>query len=150
LGAFDLDKWTESMPKTLDNLPELQEPAAGDAVYATVLSPSLNSGEWMSLRAIEWKDKEATLHVDLWQDDAGRKDNVISMHYLVVQLQTPGKLEDGKWQTAPGNYSVKVAWTFLRARDYRNPGEPYAPENPNKVADIKQLLDHAAAKLTIK
>ncbi len=152
VGTFDRDKWWASQPKTVGDLPKLREPEARDPVYATLLSPNLQSMEWMSLRAIEWKDKEAILDVDIWQDQGSRTANVIAAHHLVVPLQTPGKLVDGKWQTAPGEYRVRVKWNFLRADNYPTGGQPYWPQDPDKLAAkdaLAALLDHSEAKFTI-
>jgi RNA polymerase sigma factor (sigma-70 family) len=157
VGTFDLDKWAASKPAKVTDLPKLGEPAAGDPVYATVLSPVLNSGEWMSLRAIEWKDKEVILHMGLWQDRGPRARNILSEHYLIIPLQTPPvdakvKSKEDRWPTVVGEYRVKVAWTFLLAENYPTPGELYAPRDATEFGEqdsAKQLLDHSEAKFIL-
>jgi hypothetical protein len=153
VGTFDWQKWTARGPIALDNLPQFGPLAASTPAYVSILSPPLNSGETMTLREIRWKDKEAILYVDVWRDSLPRAENAISVHHLLVPLQTPGKSVDGKWQTAPGDYRFKVEWTVLLAPNAAGPGELYTPQDPTKPGEkdaYKELLKRTEANVTIK
>ena len=145
VGTFDLKKWTDAGLKSLNDLPRLSAPKASDPVYAWVLGPLLKEGENMALREILWKDKTVILRVDLWRDNTARKKSIPAFPLLVVPLETPR--ENGK--TLPGEYTVKVEWTLLRAPEFDG---LYAVEDTSKGPAgelFKHLNEESQAKFKI-
>ncbi len=133
VGTFDLVRWLASQPMNLGNLPPLQQPASGQPTYAVILGPTLNTGEWLTLRDIQWQDRQAVIRVDLWRDNEGRRQNITSSPLLIVPLWNPAGLLPG------GKYTVKVEWSLLRAVNNR---EPYHPEDTTRgdAAVLTRLL----------
>jgi len=130
VGTFDLVKWLESKPRTDQELPTLNKPVKGSPVYALVLGPSLNSGEWTTVREVEWKKDKDTkvivLRVEVWRDDGERLRNVPHLPLLVVPVD----------ESSPGDYRVEVEWYTLRAQTSRDPYRPEDPTKPNKIAEL--------------
>jgi hypothetical protein len=142
-GTFDLKKWSESNPRSLADLPKLKPAEKGDPVYATLLGPWQTTGWVVTLREIEWKDKDAIVRVDFWSDtEEGRHKDQPSLTCLVMPLKA-----------APGDYRVKLEWTFLSASRSPTPGELYTPQDPAKAGDnapINQFNKKSPVKVTIK
>jgi hypothetical protein len=138
-GTFDLTAWSAAKPATLADLPRLQTPKVQDPVQAVVLGPSLNSGEWLTVREVIWKDKEAVIRVDVWRDDAGRFGNAPYHPLVIVPLQLP-KQPDDLSRAVLGKYQVRVEWTLLRAPNNR---QPYSVEDRTlpAVGDLWKALE---------
>jgi hypothetical protein len=144
VGTFDLKKWLESKPRSFADLPELRPADKGDPIYLTLLGPWQTTGWSVNLREIEWKDKDAIIRVDFWGDNGARLLNVNhpSVNCLVIPLKAP-----------PGDYHVKVEWTFLNAAQFPSPGEQYTPLDPSKFGEddpINAIKKKSQAKVTIK
>src|SRR5207249_602304 len=75
VGTVDLRTWPthKFLPKTL---PPYRLPGKDEQICAFVPGPCLKTGEWMTLRAIEWHDNRAVLQVDLWRDLEPRRQNL--------------------------------------------------------------------------
>jgi hypothetical protein len=126
VGTFDLVKWLATNPHTLGALPAPAPPKAGQPAYAVVLGPSVNTGEWLTLREVAWRGKQATVHVDLWRDNGPRLQNVRYWPLLIVPLgSAAGQLP------AAGAYEVRVAWNLLRAPTN---SDPYVAEDTSAGA----------------
>jgi hypothetical protein len=99
-------------------------------VFAVVLGPQLNTGEWLTLREVEWQEKRAVLRLDLWRDSEPRKKNLVESPILVAPLGSPaGRL-------GAGDYTAEAQWFLLRAPTNR---DPYTPEKPE--GDAGKLLE---------
>jgi RNA polymerase sigma factor (sigma-70 family) len=147
VGTFDFAAW-DKMPPAQRARPTLKEPTANDPWYATIVGPELNSYEGMTLREIEWKDKEAILHIELWTDSGERTKNIPFFPLLVVPLEKP-VAPGGK--VAAGEYAVRVECTVLHAP--ASSGE-YRPL-PNGVKDLERRLgksfaEHVKATITVR
>src|SRR5262249_40921848 len=106
VGTFDLKKWQGTTPSRLNQLPTLKAASAADPLYATVLGPMLNSGEFMTFDGVEWRKNQAVIHVKVWRDDCAGEKNLPFYPFLVVPLQRPA---------LKGEFRVEVDWTLLRA-----------------------------------
>ena len=101
---------------------------------AVITGPRQNSGEWMSLRSVEWTGSRVVLHVDVWNDDGPRRKSIARTPVLTVWLnkQIPGKAAE---------WTVEVAWNPMRAN---TTGGLYYPDT-GKTADLLK-----AAKNVVK
>lgn len=123
VGTFDADAW---LKKGAADFPSLEN-KPGEPVYATILGPTLNSGEWMSLREIVWTGRSCELHVEVWRDDGDRAKNIIFNPVLVVPLgKLPAIAQDGKADA--GEFTIRVVWTGLRAPEMRGLYSPNAKD----------------------
>jgi hypothetical protein len=149
VGALDFPAWLQTNPTTLSDLPPLKMPEPTSAMHAVILGPSLNMGEAMTMREVEWKGKEAIVRVELWQDDGPRLKNIPFWPLLVVPLQPPTKEEAGRVRLAPGEYTVRVEWAFLRAPSI---GGLYVLPDPTKGPGpaSKVLREKSEQKFTIR
>jgi RNA polymerase sigma factor (sigma-70 family) len=96
---------------------------SGFSFYASLNGPKLDSGCRMTLRAIEWRDKTATLRVDVWRDKGPREKNIPFIPLLIVPLEPLQADDKGVAKPVPGDYRVEVEWTLLLAP---TPDQPYA------------------------
>ena len=148
-GALDLPAWLQSNPKTLADLPRLGQPDATSAVHAVVLGPELNSGEQMTLREVEWKGNETVVRVEVWRDSGPRAKNITFFPALAVYLNLPTKIEANRVRNVPGDYTVRVEWSFLLAP---SPGGVYQAADPTKSPLVltKALKERSEQKFTIR
>ncbi len=149
VGALDFPAWLQTNPTTLSDLPRLGVPAATSSLHAVVLGPQLSSGEAMTLREVEWKDKEAILRIELWHDDSPRLKNIPFWPLLVVPLSPPTKMEADRVRLVPGDYTVRVEWSFRRAP---TTGGLYVLPDPTKgpAPVAKDLQEKSEQKFTIR
>jgi len=130
VGSFNLAAWLPAKLTQAVNLPPLEAPSADKPAYAVILGPQLNTGEWLTLREVEWQDKRAVLRLDLWRDNEVRKQNQVGSPILVAPLgELVGRL-------AAGEFTVESQWSLLRAPTNR---DPYLPEKPQ--GDAGKLLE---------
>ncbi len=145
-GAFPSGDWLgtwKEHPDELD-LPDLRVPVRGQPIYISVAGPPLNAGEWMSLRDIQWNDKVATLHVELWRDTKARKDNRLFQPLLLVPLQVPTQFLDDNYIPLPAGYNVKVEWTVRVATE---PGGLYVETHGPLTAFIPASITNTLEQI---
>ena len=131
-----VDVRLETLPG--DEVPKLKPPALGAPLLAEVFGPELNSGEAMRVRSVEWQGRTATIRVEVWQDDGGRKDNVLSVPVALVPLRLPTK------EAPKEGLTVRVEWVPLRAKWL---GHPYAVQPPEKVGWLKDARERSEVRV---
>ncbi len=116
VGTFDLQKWLNIQFKTIGHdLPALEPTGELDRVYAVVTSPlQFNSGEFMTVREVFWRQNQATLRIDIWRDDGARKSNAPEFPLLVIPLELPLIQRAGAMVSVAGQYAAKAEFTLLR------------------------------------
>ncbi len=149
VGALDFPAWLQTNPATLSDLPRLAIPEATSSLHAVVLGPPLSTGETMTLREVEWKDKDAIVRVEVWSDDSPRLKNIPFWPLLVVPLSPPTKVEANRSRLVPGDYTVRVEWSFRRAP---GTGGLYGLPDPTKgpAGAAKDLKEKSEQKFTIR
>jgi hypothetical protein len=155
VGALDLKMWRESgvvrVAQSVRALepPVLAKPRANDRIVASILGPNLSSLEAMTQRAVAWQGKAVTLHVDLWRDDGDRAENMISTPLLLVPLELPRKVVDGRRAALPGAYTVRVEWVFLRAKRWDEPYQIESPPAGRAPAWMRELRNNNTASFVM-
>ena len=119
VGTFDKAKWKGIGKTTLpyEERPALVKPTATGPVYVSVIGPYLNEGEWMTVQSVEWAGKTATVHVEIWRDNADDfKKSIVFLPLALVKLDLPlSRSADGALKIDPGDYTVKLDAAVLRA-----------------------------------
>jgi len=136
-GTFDMDAWWKSRTGAV-NLPRLETPGKGDAPYAVVLGPTLNSGEWAAVREVVSSGNRITVRVEVWTDSGPRTRNFRHNPILVVPLGTARFPSRGK-------YRVEIEWTALRAPKR---GGIYAPDPAGSAALRAKSVRSAVLEIT--
>jgi hypothetical protein len=144
VGTFDLTRWLASNPKAVGDMPELASPGANQLTYALILGPQLNSGEWMTLREVQWQDNQATLTVDLWRDNAPRYGNVPTCPLLIVPLRSPSI------GLPAGDYTIKVRGGFLWAPNMGGPYRLEEDKSPVAAGRAGLLQPRSKVELSVK
>lgn len=108
----------------MHDLPILEPAGERDRVYAVVTSPILfNSGQFLSVREVFWKQNQVTLRIDIWRDDRARMSNAPEFPVLIIPLELPRAQKAGTLAPVPGQYTAKAEFTPLRAP---SEGRPYS------------------------
>lgn len=133
VGTFDLSTWLGNPPAEKPvPLPDLKAPQGTLPNQAIVLGPTLQTGEKMTLSAIEWQENHMILHVDLYRDHEPRKQNLPFQPLMVVPVGGQGG------RLLPGDYEVQVRWTLLRAQTIR---DPYTGEDIQRDKEAATFLE---------
>jgi hypothetical protein len=126
VGQLDVGVWRANRAGFLP-VPELAPPETGKRAYAVLLGPSLNPGERMTLREIEWVAERAILRVDIWRQAGGAADVEGKFRPLLAVPLYPEQAEQGRFPE--GTWRLEVEWSLLFAQQ---PGAVYrralAPE----------------------
>ena len=136
VGTFNLKKWLATNPSHLNQLPTLEAASDAAPLYATVLGPMLNSGEFMTFQGVEWRKNQAVIHVKVWRDSLLREKNLPYYPLLVMPLQRPA---------LTGEFHVEVDWTLLRAP---RAGELYASGDAGE--ELKVLRQKSSVRFQMK
>jgi hypothetical protein len=126
-------------------LPELGDARPYWPVLAAIMGPTLDTGERMTVRSVEWRGRTAVVNVEVWRDEEARKQNLPQTPLLLLPLRS-GPFSGPSSGDGPVEYEVKVEWTFLRATNHRGPYRPEKPTGPW----VNELLERSTAKFTVQ
>jgi len=124
VGTFDFAKWLKAQNGAAV-LPQVEPPSLTGPIYVVIFAEEMNSYEWLSLGEVAWQGNEVTIRVDAWRDSGQRDKNVPFHPLLVVPLNMPVLLQDGKPLRVPGNYTVTLERRLLLAEQ---PGSFYVEQ----------------------
>ena len=128
-NPFDFLRGDPAERQTAKAMPKLGPAKSDQSLYAMIVGPRMNSGEWASVESIQWLDRTATIDCVLWKDRGERTRNVLTYPLMIVQL-IPPRAEPGLAPVTPaGRYQVNVVWHERLARES---GEWYSEESQRR------------------